>query len=62
MRDRETKSLPKEPWKETREQLTARLREIAQYINDNYDVAGLCNAFPKRVQMLADAEGARIKP
>ena len=61
VRDRETKALPKEPWQETREQFTARLRGIAQYINDNYDVAGLCDAFPKRVQMLADASGARIK-
>ena len=41
---------------------TARLRGIAQYITDNYDVAGLCDAFPKRVQMLADASGARVKP
>ena len=60
VRARETVTLPREPWKETPESFAARLREIAHYINDNYDVEGLCTGFPKRLQMLADARGDRI--
>ena len=52
--------LPKEPWKETAEEFAGRLRDIGRYINQNYDVSGVCRSFPNRVQMVVDADGDRI--
>ena len=33
---------------------------VACYINQEYDVNGACESFPRRVQMVVDAEGDRI--
>ena len=38
MRLRLSKTKPREPWTETREQYGTRLKEIAAYINAEYDV------------------------
>ena len=60
VRNREKVTLPKEPWKETREEFASRLRGICQYINDNYDVDGVCRSFPKRLETLVGHDGDRI--
>ena len=60
VRAREAVTLPKEPWKETPEEFAARFRDICRYINQEYDVNGVCKSFPRRVQMVVDAEGDRI--
>ena len=60
MRLRLSKTLPKKPWKESPEEYRARLKLCAQYCNDNYDVAGLCNELPQRLELLDEKKGDRI--
>ena len=60
MRNRLTKTLPLQAWAETQDEYRARLKVCAAYINDNYDVPGLCNGLPKRLAALKDADGDRI--
>ena len=60
VRSREKVTQPKYPWTETEAQYGSRLRGICQYINQNYDVDGLCRALLKRVQKVVDAGGGRI--
>ena len=52
--------MPREPWTETVEEYTTRLKGIVQYINDHHDVDGLCREFPDRLRELVDNEGDRI--
>ena len=59
VRSREKVTQPKYPWTETEAQYGSRLRGICQYINQNYDVDGLCRALLKRVQKVVDAGGGR---
>ena len=54
-------SLPAEPWTETRTEFKARLKSLAQYINQAFDVAGLTREWPERVEAVAAAKGGRIK-
>ena len=61
VRYREDKSRVQRPWEEMVAEFTTRFKAIAQDINDNLDVDGLCRGLPKRVQLLVDAEGDRIK-
>ena len=60
IRYRERKTLPREPWNETVEEYTSRLKAIVQHCNDNHDIDSLCREFPDRMQMLVDNEGDRI--
>lgn len=60
IRYRERKTLPSEPWTETVEEYTTRLKGIVQHINDHHDVDSLCREFPDRLQALVDNEGDRI--
>ena len=55
-----TWSLPPKPWEETIEAFGARLREVVQKVNSEYNVQGLCKQLPQRVQDLHDAEGGRL--
>ena len=55
-----TWSLPPKPWEETIEAFGARLREVVQKVNTEYNVQGLCKQLPQRVQDLHDAEGGRL--
>ncbi len=48
------------PCEETVAEFGTRLRQIAAYINANFDVEGLCRALPKRVQMVINSKGDRI--
>jgi len=60
IRLRQTVTTPREPWAETVEEFGQRMRTIAAYINENYDVDGLCREFPDRVQELVDRKGERL--
>ena len=44
-----TQTLPKRSWAETTEPYYTRLRTCAAYINEHYDVRGLCNELLARV-------------
>ena len=44
-----------------RRDFATRLRECEAYVNKQYNVEGLCRAFPGRVQALEDAKGGRLK-
>ena len=37
-----------------------RLRKCEAHINKNYDVDGLCSAFPRRIEALLAAGGDRL--
>ena len=54
-------SLPKCPWLETREEYGTRLKREAQYVNEKYDVDGLCRRFPSRMGKLVELDGGRLK-
>ena len=60
IRQREAVTQQRKPWKETVGDYQSRLRSICEYINDNYDVEGLCRDFPKRVLGVVEAEGGRV--
>ena len=38
-----------------------RLRQCEAHINKNYDVDGLCRAFPRRIEALIAAGGDRLR-
>ena len=50
-----------QPWKETVPEFCTRLRQVVADINAEHDVDGLCRQLPKRLQMLADSAGERLK-
>ena len=60
LRHRLKVSLPARPWLETRGQFGTRLKEQAQYVNDHYNVEGLCKGFPDRIQAVFDRNGDRL--
>ena len=60
IRFEERRSLPKNPWAETEDEFEARLRAIAQTINKDYNVEGLCRQFPERIDMLVERGGQKI--
>ena len=60
MRLRLAKTLPRQCWTETIDEYRARLRQCAAYVNDKYDVDGLCRGLLKRVEELHNREGDRI--
>ena len=55
-----TWSLPTKPWEETIEAFGARLKGVAQKVNAEYNVEGLCKQLPQRVQDPHGAEGGRL--
>ena len=55
-----TLSLPTRPWAEAREEFATRLREAAQKVNDNYEVADLCREFPNRLDDLVNKRGDKL--
>ena len=55
-----TQTLPKRSWEETTEAYYTRLRTCAAYINEHYDVRGLCNELPARVAELERRRGDRL--
>ena len=55
-----TQTLPKRSWEETTEAYCRRLKTCAAYINERYDVRGLCNELPARVAELERRRGDRL--
>ena len=60
IRRRQTLTTPKSPWDESVEDFGQRMRGIVNDINENVDVAGLCQAFLKRVEELIERRGGRL--
>jgi hypothetical protein len=52
--------LPKKPWEETEQQFEARLKKIAQTINQDYNVADLCREFPQRINKMVEVGGEKL--
>ena len=61
IRRRLAQTVPKKPWEETEEQYGQRLRGVVAYINENYNVAGLCDEVLDRVETLITEEGGKLK-
>ena len=55
------RSTPARPWQETREDYATRLRGACGHANEKYDVTGLCQELPQRLQKLVDQEGDRLR-
>ena len=51
----------RQPWTETVEEFGARLRDICDHIDRHFDVEGLCEGLPDRVQEVIDSEGDHIQ-
>ena len=54
------RSLPREPWNETRDAFETRLKAQTQYVNDNYNVDNLSRELPERLEELIRREGDRL--
>ena len=61
LRVRLEQSLPKRPWEETPDAFAGRLRQRCADITAQLNVDGLCRAFPKRIQKLADRKDGRLR-
>ena len=61
VRQRLAASVPARCWEETRAAYRARLKKCCDDINASCDVEGLCREFPKRLQLLHDANGGRLR-
>ena len=56
---REIQSKPARAWEASREAFTVRIRGIAQEVNAQCDVEGLCRGFVKRLEQVVDMKGGR---
>ena len=62
IRERLKRSLPKDPWNETEESFTKRMKKAVEHVNDEHDVAGLCREMPSRMHDLVHAtRGDRLR-
>ena len=51
----------RQPWTKTVEEFGARLRDICDHINTHFDVEGLCEGLPSRVQIMGgNPEGSAL--
>ena len=61
MRRRLAVTLPADPWEETEEELGARLKTAAAWVNQHHDVEGLCKEMPQRMHDLVyESKGHRL--
>ena len=61
MRRRLAVTLPADPWEETEEELGARLKAAAAWVNQHHDVEELCKEMPQRMHDLVyEAKGHRL--
>ena len=44
-----------------REEFTNRLKQAAQHVNENYEVAALCREFPGRLDELVELKGDKLR-
>ena len=61
VRKRLAVTTPKKKWLETREEYSTRLKRCCDKVNAECDVEGLCRQYPKRLKLLKDKEGGRLK-
>ena len=61
LRKLEARSIPAQPWKETRDEFYTRLRVCCAQVNAKYDVEGLCKGFPKRLADVKAKHGDRLR-
>ena len=61
LRHRLSRSTPNNCWEESREDYARRLKRCCDEVNRECDVEGLCKDFPKRIKLLRDGEGQRLK-
>ena len=61
LRVRLERTLPSACWRETTEAFGTRLRACCADVNAHLGVEALCRDFPKRVQLLLDQGGGRLK-
>ena len=61
MRTRLGRTTPTKCWEETREQYGRRLKRCCDEVNKDCDVEGLCNGLPKRMRLLQEKDGDRLK-
>ena len=60
LRRLEERTRPVRPWEETPGELELRLQQAARWVNENYDVRGLCMGVPDRLRALGEALGDRL--
>jgi hypothetical protein len=61
LRHRLAQSTPKKCWAETRQEYGGRLKRCCEEVNKDLNVEGLSNQLPKRLKLLQDNEGDRLK-
>ena len=61
MGDNAVQSTPKQCWNETRAEYGRCLKRCCEAVNNDLDVEGLSQGLPKRVRLLKDSEGDRLK-
>ncbi len=61
IRRRERKSVPVRAWEESREGLSKRLKQLVSEFNATYDVESLCRKLPKRLELLVEGKGKKLK-
>ena len=61
LRHRLAQSTPKKCWEETRQAYGQRLKRCCEDINNDLDVDGLSRGMPKRLKLLQDGEGDRLR-
>ena len=60
IRNRFKKPVPNVAWEETVEEYGERLKQVARYVEREYNVDGLCRELPDRVAKLHERKGDRI--
>ena len=61
LRLRLLRSTPKQCWTETRQEYGRRLKRCCEEVNKELDVQGLSEGLPKRLKMLHDCDGDRLR-
>ena len=61
LRHRLSRSTPRKCWQESREEYGRRLKRCCEEVNKECDVEGLCKGLPKRMKLLEDKDGDRLR-
>ena len=61
IRIRLSKSVPAQPWLETRKEYESWLKWCCDYINEHFNVDGLCRALTSRIDTLVQVKGDRLR-
>lgn len=61
LRHKLSRSTPRKCWQESREEYGRRLKRCCEEVNKECDVEGLCKGLPKRMKLLEDKGGDRLR-